>query len=168
MRRAIYYSLCCYSCGCCKRFYVLPLLLLLLCVVMDFWKSVSRRRQIITAKISGSSGRVLASGPVKQGFECTRGRVLVFFSLLIFAHTKTHTFFSFQWYVDVCLYALNSSGNNVPFYSSPHVLLYSSTINNVLFTAVGRQMSGFEPSLLCFFVFFPANFFRSFLSGWVG
>ena len=40
------------------------------------------------------------------------------------------------------------------FTAVPHVLLYSSTINNVLFTAVGRQMSGFEPSLPCFCVFF--------------
>ena len=41
MHRAIYYSLCYYSCGCCgccECFYVLPppLLLLLLCLVMDF------------------------------------------------------------------------------------------------------------------------------------
>ena len=43
--------------------------------------------------------------------------------------------------------------------------MYSSTINNVLFTAEGRQMSEFEPSLACFcvfFVFFFALFF------WVG
>ena len=41
-----------------------------------------------------------------------------------------------------------------PFTAVPHVLLYSSTIDNVLFTAVGRQMSGFEPSLRCFCAFF--------------
>ena len=66
MRGAIYYSLCCNSCGCCECFYVLPPLMLLLLsvlrllrvllrtaaaaatllfVVMDFRKSVSRRRQ---------------------------------------------------------------------------------------------------------------------------
>ena len=48
------------GCGCCECSYVLPpppllpppppLLLLLLSVVMDFWKSISRRRQIITTK----------------------------------------------------------------------------------------------------------------------
>ena len=43
-----------------------------------------------------------------------------------------------------------------------HVLHDSNTINNALFTAVARQMSGFEPSLPCsFFLFF------SFFFGWV-
>ena len=36
------------------------------------------------------------------------------------------------------------------FTSVPHVLLYRGTNNDVLFTAEGRQMSGFEPSLPCF------------------
>ena len=35
-------------------------------------------------------------------------------------------------------------------------VLYRSTVNNVLSTGVGRQMSGFEPSLLCFLCFFFA------------
>ena len=45
------------------------------------------------------------------------------------------------------------------------VLLYSSTINDVLFTAVGRQMSGFEPSLRCFCVFLFLFFLVRFLGG---
>ena len=55
--------------------------------------------------------------------------------------------------VRFCTYC--SRGNNVPL-----VLLYSSTVNHVLFTAVGSQMSGFEPSLRCllFFRFFPFFF----------
>ena len=48
-----------------------------------------------------------------------------------------------------------------------YVLLYSSTINNVLFTAVGRQMSGFEPSLPCICAFFR-YFFVLFFGGCVG
>ena len=49
------------------------------------------------------------------------------------------------------------------FTAVPHVLLYSSTINNVVFTAVGRQMSGSESSLPCFnIVLFFRFFFRSF------
>ena len=54
--------------------------------------------------------------------------------------------------VRFCTYC-SSSGSNVPF--------YRRTTNNVLFTAVGRQMSGFEPSLPCFCLFF------SFFLGWV-
>ena len=50
------------------------------------------------------------------------------------------------------------------FTAVPHVLLYGSTIDDVLFTAVERQMSRFEPStpvLVLFFRFFPFFF-------WVG
>ena len=50
------------------------------------------------------------------------------------------------------------------FAAEPHVLPYGSTTNNVLITAVGRQMSVFEPSLRSFCVFPPA-FFCSFLDG---
>ena len=46
-----------------------------------------------------------------------------------------------------------------------YVLLYSTTINNVLFTTVGRQMSCFEPSLPCVCVFF--SFFSRSSFGWV-
>ena len=54
-----------------------------------FILSVSRRRQIITTKFNGSAGRVLASGPVEQGFESTRGRVLgLFFRCLFFSYTR--------------------------------------------------------------------------------
>ena len=47
------------------------------------------------------------------------------------------------------------------FTAVPHLLLYNSITNNVLvlFTAVGRQMSGFEPSLPCVFVFDFFSFF---------
>ena len=55
--------------------------------------------------------------------------------------------------VRLCTYC-RSGRNDVPF-----------TINNVLFTALGRQMSGFEPSLPCFCAFF--RFFSVFfLGGW--
>ena len=39
------------------------------------------------------------------------------------------------------------------FTAEAHVLLHGNTINNILFTAVGRQMSGFEPPLRCFWEF---------------
>ena len=52
-----------------------------------------------------------------------------------------------------------------PFTAEPHVLLYGSTINNVLFTAVGRQLREFEPSLRCFSVS-PPLFSVLFLGGW--
>ena len=62
-----------------------------------FILSVSRRRQIITTKFNGSAGRVLASGPVEQGFESTWGQVLVSFPLLIFGLYKNqYDFVSFQ------------------------------------------------------------------------
>ena len=54
------------------------------------------------------------------------------------------------------------------FTAVPHVLLYISTIKNVLLTAVGRQMSGFEPSLpsLCFcFASFVSLLLFRFLGG---
>ena len=53
-----------------------------------------------------------------------------------------------------------------PCTAEPHVLLYGSTINNVLYTAVGRQMSGFEPSLGCFYAFFSL-FFVFLVGEWV-
>ena len=48
-----------------------------------------------------------------------------------------------------------------------HVLLYRSIDTNVLFTAVGCQMSEFEPSLACFFSIFSDFCFLSFFF-WVG
>ena len=106
---------------------------------------------------------MLASGPVEQGFESTWGRVLaLFFLCLFFAYTKIHTIFFV-----VVIFGILVWSNSVRtaavvvimylFTAVPHVL-YSSTINNALFTAVGRQMGGFEPSLPCFCVFFSFFF----------
>ena len=109
---------------------------------------------------------MLASGPVEKGFESTWGRVLVFF---LYQNPYTvYIFFRFSDLV-VCGFLVRSDFVRIAatvvityrFTAVPDVLLYSSTINNVLFTAVGRQVSGFEPSLPCFCAFFPL-FFLSF------
>ena len=100
---------------------------------------------------------MLASGPVEQaqGFESTWGRVLAFFFLrLFFAYTKIYTiFFRFSDLVICGFLVWSDSVCIAHFYTVPHVLLYISAINSVLFTAVGRQISGFEPSLRCFCAF---------------
>ena len=119
---------------------------------------------------------MLASGPVELGFESTWGRVLAsLFSLcLFFAYTKIHTFF-FRFidlvicgFIVWCGYVRTAAAVVIMYRFSavPHVLYSSSsTIDNVLFTEVGRQMSGFEPSLPCFCVrIFP---FFSFFFWWV-
>ena len=138
-----------------------------------FLKSVSRRRQIITTKSNGLAGRVFASGPVEQGFESSWGRVLRgFFPLSLFClHQNPYDFFRFS---DICSLLVWSDSVRTAaavvimyrFSAVPHVLYSSSsTIDNVLFTEVGRQMSGFEPSLPCFCVrIFP---FFSFFFWWV-
>ena len=105
---------------------------------------------------------MLASGPVQQGFESTWSRVLPFFSFASFLpYTKTHTFFFRFSDLMICGFLVRSDSVRTaaavvilyPFTAEPHVLRYGSAINNVLFTAVGRQMSGFEPYLRWFCVF---------------
>ena len=128
---------------------------------------------------------VFSSGLVELGFESTWGRVLAFFSFCIFfAYTKIRTiFFCFSDLV-ICGFLVWSDSVRTAaavaimyrftaavaimyrFTSVPHVLLYSSTINNVLFTAVGRQTSRFEPSLRCFLLP-PPRFFSFFFGGWL-
>ena len=118
---------------------------------------------------------MLASGPVEQGFESTWGRVLaLFFLCLFFAYTKIHTIFFV-----VVIFGILVWSNSVRtaavvvimylFTAGAHALLYGSTIN-VRFTAVGRQMNGFEPFLHCalfslfFVLFWVGEWVKGFLS----
>ena len=118
---------------------------------------------------------MLASGPVQQGFESTWSRVLPFFSFASFLpYTKTHTFFFRFSDLMICGFLVRSDSVRTAaavvtmyrFTAVPHVLYSSTNIHNVLFTAVGRQMSGFEPCLPCFCAF-SALFFVLFLGGCV-
>ena len=76
--------------------------------------------------------------------------------------------------VRFCTYR-SSSGNNVPFHNNTTLqqqyyqsCTVYSTINHVLFTAIGRQMRGVEPSLRCFCAVFSLFFFFFFSVGeWV-
>ena len=79
-------------------------------------------------------------------------------------YTKTHTiFFCFSDLV-ICGFLVWSDSVRI---AESVVIVYRFTavpqVNDVLFTAVGRQMSGFEPSLPCFCSFFA--FFVLFVGG---
>ena len=138
-------------------------------VCCHFWKSVSRRRQIITMKSNEPAGRVLSPRPLELGFESTWGRVLVLF--LPLPTIKIHTILFRVSDLVICgLWEWSDSVRTAaaavvimyPF-TAPHVLLYSSTINStiniVLFTAAGRQMRGSSPLFDVFFAFFFFHFF---------
>ena len=85
---------------------------------------------------------MLASGPVKQGFDSTWGRILAFFSFAsVLPILKPIRFFRFSDLV-ICGFLVWSDSVRTAvtvvimyrFRAVPHVL-YSSTTNNVLFTA---------------------------------
>ena len=106
---------------------------------------------------------MLSSGPVKQGFESTWGRVLALFCLcLLFAYKKKPILFFFVSVICVFLVwsdSVRTAAAVVIMYhltAVPHVLMCRSIFHNVLFTAIERQiaLSGFDPSIPCFRVFF--------------
>ena len=158
-----------YNCGCCGCCECLSAAAAV--YSHGFWKSVSRRRQIINTKsnewISRQSARFWTC---RAAVRIYLGRALAFFFLcLFFAFTKTHNtiffFVSVIWRFVAfqhgsALYVLQQQWKSCSVLQQYH--MYCTA---VLLTAVGRQMSGFEPSPPCFCVFFSI-FFRSFF-GWV-
>ena len=101
---------------------------------------------------------MLSSRPLELGFESTGGQIFPVFSLASFFCCKIHTFFFRLSDLVICRFLVRSDSVRTaeavvimcPFTALPHVLLYSSTINNILPIAAGQSDELFR-AFLCRF-----------------
>ena len=122
---------------------------------------------------------MLSFRPIELGFESTWGQVLAsfFLSFASFLPLPKSILFSRCSDLVICGFFVWSDSVRTAtavvimylFTAGAHALLYGSTIN-VRFTAVGRQMNGFEPFLHCalfslfFVLFWVGEWVKGFLS----